>query len=128
MQRLFSMFPQGAPGTALVLLRSSVIVMFFILLINRLSGSPSNVLFPLAGLVISAFIAMGLFTPVASSLACLSAIAILMIDLRSDTLIVVSLILNSAALGLLGPGGYSLDALLFGRRVLVVPARNRASA
>ena len=122
------MFPQGAPGTALVLLRSSVIVMFFILLINRLSGSPSNVLFPLAGLVISAFIAMGLFTPVASSLACLSAIAILMIDLRSDTLIVVSLILNSAALGLLGPGGYSLDALLFGRRVLVVPARNRASA
>ena len=122
------MFPQGAPGTALVLLRSSVIVMFFILLINRLSGSPSNVLFPLAGLVISAFIAMGLFTPVASSLACLSAIAILMIDMRSDTLIVVSLILNSAALGLLGPGGYSLDALLFGRRVLVVPARNRASA
>jgi len=102
--------------------------MFFILLINRLSGSPSNVLFPLAGLVISAFIAMGLFTPVASSLACLSAIAILMIDMRSDTLIVVSLILNSAALGLLGPGGYSLDALLFGRRVLVVPARNRASA
>jgi len=121
------MFPQGAPGTALVLLRSSVIVMFFIILINRFDGSPTHVLFPLAGLLISAFIAMGFLTPIASTLACLSAIAILLIDMRSDTLIVVSLILNSAALGLLGPGAYSLDALLFGRRILFVPPHKGAS-
>jgi hypothetical protein len=40
-----------------------------------------------------------------------------------DVLILASLLLNSAALALLGPGAYSVDARLFGRRVLVVPPR-----
>jgi hypothetical protein len=39
---------------------------------------------------------------------------------HSEGLLSVFLILNSASLALLGPGGYSVDARMFGRRVMVV--------
>jgi hypothetical protein len=36
--------------------------------------------------------------------------------------------LNSAALALLGPGAYSMDARLFGRREIVLPHSDRSGA
>ncbi|MEP7042000.1 MAG: hypothetical protein ABI843_02990 [Dokdonella sp.] len=33
--------------------------------------------------------------------------------------------LNALALGLLGPGAHSLDARIFGRRLLVIPSKDR---
>jgi hypothetical protein len=40
---------------------------------------------------------------------------------------VVFLVLNSIALALLGPGAYSLDARLFGLKVMVMSPRKDAS-
>ncbi|HEY8149703.1 MAG TPA: hypothetical protein VIK51_12425 [Vicinamibacteria bacterium] len=66
---------------------------------------------------------MGFGTPVVSVIAALAAIAE-MVAGPSVRGVGVSwvLLLDAAALGLLGPGAYSVDARLFGRRVTVLPA------
>jgi hypothetical protein len=121
-QRLFSMFPQGGPGFALLLLRISVVATFLLNAGRHLDLSSSSILFA-SVLFISAFLAIGFLTPFVSSIAGLSAFLNLLLGYRLETLILISLILNSTSLALLGPGAYSLDARLFGRRVMVVPPR-----
>jgi hypothetical protein len=120
-QRLFSMFPRGGPGFALLLLRISVAAILLVSMAGRPDLPSLHLLFAGAVLV-SIALAIGIFTPVVSSIVCVYAIADLLIGLRFDWL-VVSLVLNSIALALLGPGAYSLDARLFGLRVMVVPSR-----
>jgi hypothetical protein len=120
-QRLFSMFPRGGPGFALLLLRISVAAILLVSMAGRPDLPSLHLLFAGAVLV-SIALAIGIFTPVVSSIVCVYAIADLLIGLRLDWL-VVSLVLNSIALALLGPGAYSLDARLFGLRVMVVPSR-----
>jgi len=120
-QRLFSMFPQGGPGFALLLLRISVAAIFLIEGVKRF-GFSSDIL--LGGIfAVSIALAIGFLTPLLSVLVCVSAAAALLTGFSSDTLVLVSLILTSAALSLLGPGAYSVDARLFGRRVMIVPPR-----
>lgn len=115
------MFPQGGPGLALLLLRISVAATFFIEAVHRYGMSSSYFLF--AGvLLISTSLTIGLMTPLLSVVVGVSAAVSLVINLRTD-LVLVSLILNSTALALLGPGAYSLDARMFGRRVVVVTPR-----
>ena len=94
-------------------------------LLLSLAGGPRPSLFTLlfvGALFVSITLVIGIFTPVVSSIVCVYAIVDLLIGLRFDWL-VVSLFLNSIALALLGPGAYSLDARLFGLRVMVVPSR-----
>jgi hypothetical protein len=119
------MFPRGGPGFALLLLRISVAAT----LLLSLAGRPDLPLFHwlFAGAVlVSIALAIGIFTPVVSSIVCVYAIADLLIGLRFDWL-VVSLVLNSLALALLGPGAYSLDARLFGLKVVVMSPPKDAS-
>jgi hypothetical protein len=119
------MFPRGGPGIALLLLRISVAATLLLSLADRPDLSLFHLLFASAWLV-SIALAIGIFTPVVSSIVCVYAIANLLIGLRLDWL-VVSLFLNSVALALLGPGAYSLDARLFGLKVTVMSPRKDAS-
>jgi hypothetical protein len=115
------MFPRGGPGFALLLLRISVAATLLLSLV----GGPRPSLFPLlfaGALFVSTALLIGILTPLMSSIVCACATLELLIAQRFDTLL-VSLILNSIALALLGPGAYSLDARLFGLRVMVVPPR-----
>jgi hypothetical protein len=122
MQRLFSMFPQGGPGLALLLLRVSVATTILMEAPSRSGGSSSYIV--LAGiLLISISLTIGFLTPLLSFFVCISAAVDLAIGPQRDSLVLILLVLNSAALGLLGPGAYSLDARLFGRRIVVVPPR-----
>ena len=122
-QRLFSMFPPGGPGIGLFLLRVSVAATFVCVTANQ-TGIVSIHHLLLGALAIAVCLVAGLLTPYLSFVVCVYALANLFrVSAHSDVLAFASLLLNSAALALLGPGAYSFDARLFGRRVVVVPPR-----
>lgn len=118
------MFPQGGPGIALLLLRISVGAMLLV------DASRSAVAFaPLLflGLVaLSAVLCLGFMTPIASALCCAFELASLFSMGGGDARVIALSALNAAALALIGPGAYSVDARLFGRRVVRLPVGNDA--
>jgi uncharacterized membrane protein YphA (DoxX/SURF4 family) len=102
------MFPRGAPGIALVVLRFAVAATLWT------SGAP-------AVLRLLAFpLGLGVLTPAAAVVCGLVHAARLLGGEPGSMLPIVVAIANAAALALLGPGAYSIDSRLFGRRVFVV--------
>ena len=119
MQRLFSMFPQGAPGFALLLLRISVAMIFLTSIADQ--SLVSSVPLVCAGvLLISGSLSIGFLTPYLSVVSFVSGVAILLLNPHSYSVVQVALLFNAGALALLGPGAYSVDARLFGLRVTVL--------
>ena len=119
------MFPHGGPGVGLLLLRLSVAA---ILVMDAAKCSGASFILLLCALValMSVSLSIGFLTPYLSVVACAAAIVNLLISSNSGNLFHVFPVINAAALTLLGPGAYSLDARLFGRRVTVVaPRRDR---
>jgi hypothetical protein len=118
------MFPQGGPGLALILLRLAVVASFVAIATHHPDLVP--VRWALAGVALASLcLALGFVTPVMSVAAAAAAVAEIAAGPHAQGLVVgVVLLLNAAALGLLGPGAYSIDACLFGRRVTVLPARS----
>jgi hypothetical protein len=119
MQRFFSMFPTGAVGIALALLRFAAAAMLLMLAFP--SGESISSQWAFAGLaVLAAFFFLGAFTPILCFLSVCIEIAAIFGMRGVDVLHTVFSIVDTAALGLLGPGGYSLDARMFGRRRIIL--------
>ena len=113
------MFPQGAPGFALLLLRISVAAIFLTSIANQ--SLVSSVPLVCAGVfLISGSLSIGFLTPYLSVVSFVSGVAILLLNPHSYSVVQVALLFNAAALALLGPGAYSVDARLFGLRVTVL--------
>lgn len=90
-----------------------------------LDGNP-DCLRPSAGpLICLALLAQGILlcigfaTPITSVIACLFELVSPFLAAHADIRFAVLSGLNAGAIALLGPGAYSLDARLFGRRVIV---------
>lgn len=116
------MFPQGGPGIALLLLRLSVGAGFYASATKLVDLSSAYLVGALALLVLVS-LAIGFLTPYLSVAACAAAVAKLLVGAHARELYHVLPIVDAAALAFLGPGAYSVDARLFGRRVTVVPPR-----
>ncbi len=111
----FSIFPSGPRGAALLLLRFSA-ASLIALGLNRLDPLSA---WTVAGLlVVTAALLAGFCTRLAAAIcAILAAAAFLRIGGTLSWLMGLQA-LNAAALAILGAGAYSIDARLFGRRVI----------
>jgi uncharacterized membrane protein YphA (DoxX/SURF4 family) len=120
-QRLFSMFPPGLPGLALLLLRVSVAIALLLDVYGHREALPDwvHVLVILISLVVS----VGYLTPIAAAaaLACHAFIGLAVGAEAGSAVTALVFALNALALALLGPGAYSLDSRRFGRRLVVLP-------
>jgi hypothetical protein len=115
------MFPTGLPGAALFILRLSVIGMLFdSALQNASAGNIGQGKF-VAFTLISILLLCGAFTPITSVLSIIvEAIYWPVWDgLRSFEFSLQALVM--IALLLLGPGAYSIDSRMFGRRLILPP-------
>ena|SRR6185503_12742846 len=119
------MFPQGGPGLGLLLLRIAAAGMFALNLTHRFNFSSNAMQWFMGSVIglISLGLLVGFLTPILSIVACLAAVANLVFPDQSIDLVYILRTLTSAALVLLGPGAYSVDARLFGLRITVVPPR-----
>jgi putative oxidoreductase len=121
-RRLFSTFAHGAPGLGLLLLRvvASVAVVFQTAVALR-TGPPLG---PTILYVLSAFVGLllliGLWTPIAGALLAMLATWTAFLH-PADPLSWILLGTLGAAFALLGPGGWSADARLFGWKRVELP-------
>jgi len=116
MQRLFTMFPGGRVGVALVCLRLSAVVA---LALGAESARPLADGVALVAMAIGLALCIGLATPICASVCCLAAVYHASYSTGAASLCLVISALNAFALALLGPGAYSIDARLYGRRRVV---------
>lgn len=114
------MFPPGLPGVGLLLMRASVAVA--LLFEHYASRGLLSTWILVAVILLSLAISVGYFTPIATIVGLLFH-ALIWFRLGGENLTMTAIVfLDAVALTLLGPGGYSIDAYRFGRRVVVLPA------
>lgn len=117
-QRLFSSFPDSWPGTALLLLRLCVSAAI------ALHGMHSSIYTDVAPLLIAAawtsaaLILIGLWTPIAAGVAAVTEAAGALAAVP-DFLAHMLVTVIAASLVLLGPGAWSIDAYLYGRKRVI---------
>jgi len=119
-QRLFSMFPVGLPGLALLLLRLSVASAVLAAVYAR-GQDPAGWLL-VAAWLLALLLVVGLVTPLIAIIAVVAQLASVPALTGSLAIFIGTSVLNALALALLGPGAYSIDASRFGRRVVKLPS------
>ncbi len=132
LQRLFSSFPDSFPGAALLALRAlvgGIAIYQGYLYVARGASWTAGTLLPCLLLATSGVcLLIGFLTPLMSVLAGLGCIASWMAllptpaaSLFDGKLVALQLVAMALAVAVLGPGAYSVDARLFGRREIVIP-------
>jgi hypothetical protein len=112
------MFPAGAVGVALIVLRTCVLGSLWLDALSR--QSPGVVSFSFIGLgLVCAFIAVGAFTPFACAACIVIELSTLWPGRSGEPFHILLAVSLAIVLALLGPGAFSIDARLFGRRRIV---------
>jgi uncharacterized membrane protein YphA (DoxX/SURF4 family) len=135
LQKLFFTFPEGWPGLGLVLMRLAVALSAIVQGIGTFIESPAQILSWAIGsldTLVGVALLIGFLTPIAGASAALVNLALgvsrfLTSGEKADdkTVVAFYLVVISIAIILLGPGAFSLDARLFGRREIIIPEASR---
>lgn len=125
MRRLFATFPTGAPGCGLVLLRVVAALSLQADASGHLVLTQQASIPGVALLLLSIALLVGLFTPVVALVAAAIEATMLGTSASAGIALMLQGPMICVALALLGPGGYSLDARLFGSRVVVLHASDQ---
>jgi uncharacterized membrane protein YphA (DoxX/SURF4 family) len=118
-QRLFSTFPNSWPGAGLLILRFAA--GFCLIVVGTKQGDfggTAALVLRCAALVVALLLLVGLATPIAGISEAAIQVGLMILDKRYDSSSMVAAVLG-LALAMLGPGAWSLDARVFGRKRIV---------
>ena len=120
MQRLFSTFANGWPGFGLLIQRLVLGIALLYPGIALLSGipAPGPVMLHLIGSVLGLLILVGLWTPAAGTLVAVVQVWVALTGAGDESMAVILAALGGT-LAMIGPGAWSIDARLFGRKHIV---------
>lgn len=137
MPKLYSGFPGRTPGTGLLLLRLSVGTILLAHAVPRLADvrdpGPAVVAFCLLALSIGASLVIGFATRIAAIMAAILVASLAILSMSTSLLgfqgspFDLNVIVVAIAIACLGPGAFSLDAALFGRRKVIIPRSSLSS-
>jgi putative oxidoreductase len=123
-QRLFSTFPNGWPGIGILLQRVLTAATLFCYWIAHLRDTSqfASIVPHMFAAVAGILLLVGLWTPIVGAL--VAVMEIWAIFSRSgDPWISIMLAVLGATLAMIGPGAWSIDAHLFGRKHFEIPQR-----
>ena len=122
MQRLFSTFANGWPGIGLLFLRILTATVLLYSVVTHL-GQPIPHTSTVLGMVAAGaglLLLAGLWTPLTGTLIALLEVWITF-SFAAEPLIHIMLATLGATLAMIGPGAWSIDARLFGRKRIEAP-------
>lgn len=128
MHRLFNKFPSGLPGVGLLLLRIAIgarLLIHTLAWMAEARGSHSESwALALLALLAGICLLLGFATPLAGAASALAGLAAHLSHFSIDPSLVslfgFDAIVMAAAIVLLGPGAFSVDSHLFGRRRIII--------
>jgi putative oxidoreductase len=121
LQRLYSTFPDGRPGAGLLFLRLAGGGFLIAERVANLIRMPPSPLWELhvALICVGACLCLGLWTPIAGGVEAAAEVAMTLSNpLQSHSHILLAVL--ALSLMMLGPGAWSIDALIFGRKRITV--------
>ena len=124
LQRLFSTFANGWPGRGLLLQRLLTATVLFHCAISH-TGAPASltsVILQIIGVVCGILLLLGLWTPFAGTCVAITELG-LAVSYPGDPWMHVIAATLGATLAMIGPGAWSIDARLFGRKKIEIPGR-----
>ena len=121
-QRLFGTFPHGWPGAGLVLLRVVAAIPLVQQGVAGAQAAPPHalVILELVAAGAAVLLLLGLWTPIAGAVVAVAELSLLLSH-PQEPWPSIQLAMLGAALAMLGPGRWSVDARLFGRKHIPIP-------
>lgn len=116
MQRLFTTFANGWPGFGLFIQRlvTGIVLLFHgIVALNQIPAA-GPIVPQIIGAVLGLFILVGFWTPLAGALIAIIEVWIALAGAGNELSFVLAVL--GGTLALIGPGAWSIDARLFGRK------------
>jgi putative oxidoreductase len=130
LQRLFSTFANGWPGAGILLQRGlagSILLYYGILqVVERPRGM--SIIPEIIGAAAGLFLLIGLWTPVTGTVAAVVQLWAIFTGIHEPFIAVVSGTLG-ASIAMIGPGAWSIDARIFGRKHIEtrLPPKSRSA-
>ena len=119
MQRLFSTFANGWPGFGLLIQRLVLGIALLYYGTPLLRGVPAvePIVPELIGSILGLFILAGLWTPAVGALVAVLQVWIALAGVGDESMAIILAALGGT-LAMIGPGAWSIDARLFGRKYI----------